>query len=107
MAFWNKTKPVEQAVQSLVHTPQIPTEFVKQYLRARGLKVGSWVKTQSGVGIVTGLDGLAVAVDLTDEGGFTKSKTVCDAATVRKAKLSELPKARVNLERARQLGYED
>ena len=70
------------------------TAEARQNLSNWGLRLGMWVNTVDGVGIVTGVYADTVEVTLTDDGGFNKKKQNYTAGSVAQAKFGQIPKAR-------------
>lgn len=84
----------EEAIQELkVGTPGL-TADARTSLANWGLRLGMWVSTSEGIGIVTGVYADTVEVMLTDDAGFNKKKQNFTAGAVQQAKLGQIPKAR-------------
>ena len=102
--FWELFKKFEEAptpieaeaaVQELtLVSPPGLTSQARQDLANWGLRLGMWVNTIEGVGIVTGVYADTVEVMLTDDAGFNRQKRNFTAGSVAQAKLGQIPKAR-------------
>ena len=101
--FWELFKKFEEAP-----SPEQAAEAVSEFRQVRpgldsssrqdlqnwGLRLGMWVSTPEGVGIVTGTYQDTVEVMLTDDAGFNKKKQNFTAGAVQQAKWAQIPKAR-------------
>jgi hypothetical protein len=59
-----------------------------------GLRLGMWVSTQEGIGIVTGIVANCATVMLVDDAGCNKRSQNFTLGSVQQAKLLQIPKAR-------------
>ena len=104
--FWELFKKFEEAPnaevmeavlkdvqEAKVGTPGL-TADARTSLSNWGLRLGMWVSTPEGIGIVTGVFADTVEVMLTDDAGFNKKKQNFIAGSVQQAKLGQIPKAR-------------
>ena len=101
--FWELFKKFEEAASPEVAEEAIQevrlvspglTADARQSLSNWGLRLGMWVNTVEGVGIVTGVYADTVEVMLTDDAGFNRQKRNFTAGSVAQAKLGQIPKAR-------------
>ena len=98
--FWELFKKFEESapeteVQEAVRTtvPGLPT-YARQVLDLAGLRLGMWVSTADGVGIVTGVNADCAEVMLVDDAGHNKKKQNYTLGSVQQAKLGQIPKSR-------------
>ena len=101
--FWELFKKFEEASSPEVAEEAIQevrlvgpglTAEARQNLSNWGLRLGMWVNTVEGIGIVTGVYADTVEVMLTDDAGFNRQKRNFTAGSVAQAKLGQIPKAR-------------
>ncbi len=97
--FWELFKKIEEsAPEDVREEARIVglglTAGEKTSLSEAGLRLGMWVTTPEGIGIVTGVVADCASVMLVDDAGHNKKAQNFTLGSVQQAKFLQIPKAR-------------
>ena len=98
--FWELFKKFEEAAPEEVRQEAVRdvvpglTASARTSLSSGGLRLGMWVSTADGTGIVTGVNADCAEVMLVDDAGHNKKKQNYTLGSVQQAKLGQIPKSR-------------